>query len=471
MTTAQNVLALPDGNEDANDPESNDDERLQSHSSTSSIEENNCQGPRIPGNKPFSFSLSGLDKKIGESAKFAFRVSLALTISSLFSLCFGVESEQVFPDAIWIYISACVVSWQATPDTGSVLQKLWQRAVGTTIGGLLGLGLGAISLTIPEQGSPWQAAYIGVCNSIVSFAIVYCVCEHGLRAHYASILGTLTFGMALLPFYQEEPLNAWNVAVFRIIDIVIGGLIGSIASLMVFPVSTRTLIDAKISNSTKQAGYTALEVLSAIGTMGRLPTIVRDKATEDPGHAAYRKGMEDIHSIKALFPLLNYDPIFACINKQEKEEVIGNWMENLERIMRVQMNIICLDNLVRNGFVDDEISRKDFLRQVGKHVAVLLDGSETRENHSKTILAMLDSDLQEIRIELSKRRKELFSLAEEPSLTVEEMIQKLSQFDDDLPSPVADMFFMKQTVLFYQMVEMLILRSIRLYNYRCRIST
>lgn len=67
---------------------------------------------------------------LNDSTKFAFRVSLALTLGSVFTLAFSAGLDKGYPDAQWVYITAGVVSWQSNPDTGSVFKKAWQRTLG-----------------------------------------------------------------------------------------------------------------------------------------------------------------------------------------------------------------------------------------------------------------------------------------------------------------------------------------------------
>ncbi|KAL3907561.1 MAG: hypothetical protein SGILL_008822 [Bacillariaceae sp.] len=389
-------------------------------------------------------------------------------MGSIFSLAFGSGPGQGYPDAKWVYITAGVVAWQSNPDTGSVLKKAWQRSLGTTMGGLLGLGFGAISLAIPGHGSPAQAAYLGVANALISVAIVYVTCELGFRSHYASILGTFTFGIALLAFYDSDADEAWRVAIFRIVNIALGGVIGSIASLVAFPVSTKHLVETKVSAAMKQAGETAMEVLCAIGDEKGLPSyqsIVRDQTAEDPGHAAYKKGISGVQTTKALLDLLKYDPFFTAMNKQQKQDMVEVWRVKLGRIMRIHVNIITLDNVVRGGLIGDDPLQYDLLQRIGKNIAKLLDDSNSKESRRQVALAMLNYDLPAIRIEIAGRRAEDTAVAQkERDFSPERMMRTLSQFDEMTTSTISELFSMKQSCLFYQMVEGLILRSIRLYH-------
>ena len=400
---------------------------------------------------------------LNDSAKFSLRVSLAITAASLFILAFS------WPDAQWVLITAGVVSFQSNPDTGSVFKKAWQRTLGTTCGGLVGLGFGAISLAIPEEGSSGQAAYIGVVNSLGSMVMVYITCELGFKSHYASILGVFTFSIALLAFYDTDPADAWRVAIFRIVNIALGGAIGSASTLLVFPVSTKTHVEKQVSAAMKQAGETAKEVLCAIGHEDGLPSyksMIRDQTTEDPGHAAYKQGVAGVQTTKALLDLLKYDPFFTSMNKQKKQEMVETWRAKLGRVMRIHANIITIDNVVRVGLIGDDPLQYDLLERIGKHIAELLDDSKTKESRHQVALELLNHDLPAIRIEIAGRRAEDTSSAVEKDrdFSPERMMHALSQFDEGAISTISEVFSTKQTCLFYQMVEGLILRSIRLYH-------
>jgi uncharacterized membrane protein YgaE (UPF0421/DUF939 family) len=403
---------------------------------------------------------------INESAKFALRVSFALTLASLFILCFDQESGVEYPDSLWVYITAGIVSWQPTPDTGSVFKKAWERNLGTVSGGLLGLLVGAISLTFPDHGSSGQATYLGISNSLLSFVIAYCTCELGFRAHYSSILGTFTFGIALLAFYNAEASTAWRVALFRIVNIVVGGLIGSTVTLIVFPVSTKHLIESNVEDVKKQAGETAMEVLTSFkDDLPSFQSIVQDKAAEDAGHAAYKKGIADIQKVKDLFPLLDYDPFFKRMSQKQRKDAIELWKIKIGRTMRIQMNIVCLDNIVRSRLMGNDVLNCELLHTVGKHIKELLDSSRRKESRDQTAIIMLNDDLPKVRQEIAHHKKKSFTTSREEFFpTSEDMMRRLSLFDDASTNNIVSVFSMNQTCLFYQMVEALMIRCIRLHH-------
>ncbi|KAG7364247.1 aluminum activated malate transporter [Nitzschia inconspicua] len=403
---------------------------------------------------------------LNESVKFALRVSISLTLASLFTLCFSADEEIFFPDAVWVYVTAGVVSWQPTPDTGSVFKKAWERSLGTVLGGLVGLSVGAVSLIFPEHGSSEQAMYIGISNTVVSFLIVYCTCEHGLRAHYSSVLGTFTFGIALLAFYSVEANTAWRVATFRIVNIVVGGLIGSLVSLVIFPTSTRHLVEWKVSDAKTQAGATALEVFASLEDgLPSFKNLIQDEEVEDPGHAAYKKGIADIQTVKGLFPLLDFDPFYLAMTPRRRKEMLELWRVKLGRTMRIQMNIMCLDNIVRSKLIGHDTLKYGLLRRIGKNIADLLNDSRTHEDRDQNAFEMLNDDLPAVREEIACHKGSASVIAvDRPSLTVDEMMSTLSSFDEASTTNLVKLFSMNQTVLFYQMVEVLIIRCIRLHH-------
>ena len=115
-----------------------------------------------------------LDRHVDENLRFTIRVTVALALSSLVVLCQPPYPDEVLPSPFWVYITAGVTSFQASPDSGAVMKKAWQRCLGTIIGGVFGLAFGAITILIPLSttlNNPyvWQALYIGTCTIIIVF--------------------------------------------------------------------------------------------------------------------------------------------------------------------------------------------------------------------------------------------------------------------------------------------------------------
>jgi len=285
------------------------------------------------------------------------RVTLALTLGSLFVLCQSPSQNEVLPSAFWVYITAGVTSFQGSPDLGSVYKKSWQRFVGTILGGLLGSGIGIVSLLIPtnynNDGTPlfvWQTVYLGVSQMLLSFTGVYFICHHGFRSHYSAMLGTVTAGMTLLAFHDIDADQAWKRGVFRITNIALGGIVGSMTSLIVFPVSTKYLIETKVKDPIQTTGSAVKEVLEM--TEKEVPsyhTLVLSPDIPDLAHDVCIKCIEGLHKVKSLFPLLDYDPIFKRKTQDEKQKYLESWNLELDRILRIQTSLLWLDNIIRQN--------------------------------------------------------------------------------------------------------------------------
>jgi hypothetical protein len=430
------------------------------------------------------------DKNINENLRFTLRVTLALTLGSLFVLCQSPNpNETGLPDPFWVYITAGITSFQASPDLGSVYKKAWQRFVGTIFGGMLGLGIGAISLLIPttnynrDDGSlsfMWQAIYLGVTQVILSFTIVYGSCYFGFRSHYSAMLGTITCGMALLAFHSSDNDNSWKKGVFRVINIIVGGIIGSLTSLIVFPVSTKYLIETKVKNLTQMTGSAVREVLETAGKDDEpsYQTLVLNPDTSDSAHDAYIKCIDSLHKVKELFPLLDYDPTFKRKTQAEKRKYVESWNLKLDRISRIQMSVVWLDNIIRSKLVGDDILRSDLLRRVGQNIERLFDlSSRSERERNTTAIDMLNNDLPSIRREISRtdeqrRSRPSLTILDDPTVSTDAKIKDIGRFDDVGQANYVLKFIENQTDTFYRMVEILILRCIRQHhlNLNCSIN-
>ena len=431
------------------------------------------------------------DRNISENLRFTLRVTLALTLASLFVLCQSPNlNEAVLPHSFWVYATAGITSFQASPDLGSVYKKSWQRFVGTIFGGMLGMGIGAISLLIPttdynddDDGSlsfMWQAIYLGVSQVILSFTVVYGSCYFGFRSHYSAMLGTVTCGMVLLGFYGSDIENAWKTGVFGVINIIVGGIIGSLTSLIIFPISTKHLIETKVNLLTQMTGSAVREVLETTGKDDEpsYETLVLNPDTSDSAHDAYIKCIDSLHKVKELFPLLDYDPTFKRKTHDEKRRYVESWNLKLDRISRIQMSVVWLDNIIRSKLVGDDVLRSNLLCRVGQNIEKLFDlSSRSEKERNTTAIDMLNNDLPSIRREISRtdeqrRSRPSLTILDDPTVSTDAKIKDIGRFDDVGQANYVLKFIENQTDTFYRMVEILILRCIRQHhlNLNCSIN-
>lgn len=459
-----------------------------------------------------------LDVYKNESTRFALRITAAMTMSSLFVLL-----SSPVPEPTFIQITAGIVCWQPTNDIGSVLKKAWQRTVGTTIGGLIGLGVGGVSLLIEPAGSSEQALYLGLVTAAVNYSMAYFANAMGLREHYSAVLGTLTAGFVTLAFFDENGNDAWSLGAFRIVNIIIGGLIGSICCLVVFPESTKRklnhvcfdlfaimvmyvhawlrvryflylstslahqfspshpviqhttdLVETKVGSQIKMTGNAAKEVLSMTAKYNEgivLPTyqaIVKNSDIQDAAHSAYISAILNVNDVRNLFTLLDYDPMFRRLTKEQQTNFISTNRIKLGRLLRTQMNILQIDTFFRCGISKCDTLNTKLLQRVGQNIEIILDRSNPQTLLDQTADRLLKHDLPSIRHEvkyhLGRTNGHRTLQRDTSTFSDEELCQLLSSFDDVPKREFIEVFFDIETDIFYRQVETLIVRCLRLHH-------
>jgi uncharacterized membrane protein YccC len=110
------------------------------------------------------------------AVRFGLRLSIVLTLSSLFVLVESPEKDDRYPQGSWVYVSALMVSWFPSMDVASVAQKTFQRILGTIMGAILGLCFGSLSSLIHSYTG--QAVFIGFSIATVTFV---CILFNGAR--------------------------------------------------------------------------------------------------------------------------------------------------------------------------------------------------------------------------------------------------------------------------------------------------
>ena len=69
-------------------------------------------------------------------------MSVCLTVSSLFVLVQLPNSDDNFPEGMWVLITVLFVRWFPQGDAASVIEKSGQRIAGTLIGAFFGVSCG-----------------------------------------------------------------------------------------------------------------------------------------------------------------------------------------------------------------------------------------------------------------------------------------------------------------------------------------
>ena len=84
-----------------------------------------------------------------------------------------------------------------------------------------------------------------------------------------------------------------------------GGIVGSLVSVTIFPVSTKHLIEQKVQTLIIDTGTTAKQVLCSVHkTEDALPsfhTMIVDPSTTDPARTAVLKCIEGMHKVRCYW--------------------------------------------------------------------------------------------------------------------------------------------------------------------------
>ena len=331
---------------------------------------------------------------------------------------------------------------------------------------------------------------------------------------YAVLLCMSTFCICLLPFALDaEP--KWKPALYRVINVSIGCTIGAIGAILVCPRSTRRVVITKTAHQYSLCGEASEAVLltAAEAFSGRIqpqmlsqgilqqgpanrkwrilkrmdtsfsqhPTLHFDVSADD-ALEKYENAISDWKATKALFPLIQYDP-FSLGRDPEKEKIFKtNMATTLARALRIQSTIVVLDGMVRNDTDCNFTEHQLFLfaeigRLIHRTLTLPLD-IESCDEAADDLFTKLAEIRQGI-VDASNQIK----LANKPSKTPtimehEDGIQAFRnkvlnnsvvmsvRMDDDLGRGVPKYATSTEgnSMLFLQLVEHLIVRSLRLYH-------
>ena len=196
---------------------------------------------------------------------------------------------------------------------------------------------------------------------------------------YATILCVLTFCICMLPFAVDADPK-WETGVWRVINVVIGCFLGAIGSIIIAPKSTTAVLHDKAARQVKMAGDAAEAVLHTASDFfaGRIEvnrladdlletplesTIewkflrsnsLVSNASEDSTARAdialkkYEEAIADWRLSKMLFPLAQYDPFHVATDRRESNIVQMEIARTLARALRIQTTIVVMDGMVRN---------------------------------------------------------------------------------------------------------------------------
>ncbi|WP_158774366.1 FUSC family protein [Cobetia sp. L2A1] len=141
------------------------------------------------------------------------RVSVALT------LCFAIIELFNLPHSSWALVSTVMVMGNL-PHVGGVLDKGWQRLVGTLLGGLWGLILILVAEPLPGVVPFW---------SIVGIALALNA-TFSNRYGYSSLLFCVTLLMVIGDGNHDLGIGLW-----RVFNVVLGTLVSIVVSVVLLP--------------------------------------------------------------------------------------------------------------------------------------------------------------------------------------------------------------------------------------------
>jgi len=346
---------------------------------------------------------------------------------------------------------------------------------------------------LAEENHRAQAAVLGAGIVLGTFAIPYVSIRLGFRDSYAARLGVITFGIVansfLVPNNGEE---GWETGMFRAANILLGCVVALI-SLLLWPQSTKTLIEKKVRAQMTISGDSAAKVLDLAYDsfvnkrspahwqsffVADLPN--NNNSEGDSAYEAYTKGMKTWKTCMDMFPMLSYDPLFfVAATKKERDRFKEHMMIRSQRAFRIQINLVMMDSIVRGGvFLDEYKDTFEVLRDVGGRIRTLLDLDEDTEERDRAAKALVDNDLVRVRLYVQRLRDELTRQQRKQidtvgggrcingeDASVVRLRRSLTSFSGERILHLLES--REQVALFFQLVEHLIIRATRLH-YFCK---
>jgi hypothetical protein len=300
----------------------------------------------------------------------------------------------------------------------------------------------------------------------------------------------LTYSIAIFPFYQTD--NPWEKAVFRVLNVAIGSVIGTVGSVIVLPRSTSSLLLKRIQDQCKLAGESAEAVLHAAADVfsGEMAPLKFSELLQEPkvrlgqrrlrrsilqksfrrinkdiidegGDVAlekYESAIKEWRVTKGLFSLLRYDPFHYFM--ECKDDFKNGCAITLGRALRVQTTVVLMDGIIRNdlphSFDDDLISMFTEMGTLTRKMFKIspeLDASEAAKDLLLERLAIVRANIGMLAHALSDT--EAVVISRRSNITKRSQRRRSIVMDDGSN---------RQSLLFLQLVEHLILRCIALHD-------
>jgi hypothetical protein len=454
--------------------------------------------------------------------QFAIRMAVMLTISS-FLVLIKTDTWE-YPDPMWVLVSVLFVSWFPSLDAASVIEKITQRLIGTFVGAVLGLGCGFTSLLFHDHSA--QVTFMILCMFVFNFGIIFIAgqCKVGdarviKRYAYATILCVLTYCICMLPFALEADPK-YELGVNRVCNVVVGCFMGAVGAITVCPKSTTAVLHEKTARQVKLAGeaseavlHTAASFFSGKVEVGRLadelmmgyPLTTTGRwslnrlnsgltsVSEDSSSAInktdvallkYEEAIADWKVSKSLFPLAAMDPFFLSWREDDAHGRAARVFHKeiartLARALRIQTTIVVLDGMVRND-AEFEFGQNELhlFEETGTLIRRVLTVPLEPKKSDAAAIELFDN-LEQTRSRILTMSTAVSKSEDEASKRVREW--EMTKFKRSLMSQVNDDFLRSDdemgrgipkfasscndnSLFFLQLVEHLILRSLRLYQ-------
>jgi hypothetical protein len=314
-----------------------------------------------------------------DAIQFGTRMSVCLTVSSLFVLVQLPNSDDNFPEGMWVLITVLFVCWFPQGDAASVIEKSGQRIAGTLIGAFFGVSCGFISLHVQRiYGQRAQSIFLLICIAVISFV----TCSYAMttrvgggvrlieKKNYATILCLLTFTICVMPFYSIQE-HAFKRALIRISNVLIGCILGVGMSMLVFPKPSVNILVDNISKQIILSGessqfvlYTAADIFAdnvyvsskaGLCEQDRMKSIRQRTPSErrfwrssssnlgeDSVLEKYDDAMKLYRTSKAQLGKLQYDPFNLGQSNNLLESFRTEVAHTLTRSMRIQTTIVLI---------------------------------------------------------------------------------------------------------------------------------
>jgi hypothetical protein len=410
-----------------------------------------------------------------DSFVFAIRFTATVTVCSLFIFCYS--SSYQYPYSLWVVTSAQIVSWAPAVDTSTAIQKGIDRSFGTIIGAVIGLLVGYLSIFLSGNSYVGQALILGLSTSFTGFFLMFFAKYVGFPSQYAATLGTTTFGYVSLTFYAVDTSSAWKIGAFRSSNECLGAMIASLICILLWPTSTCTSLKSKVTKQLDKVGKSASSVLESahdvLCGMSRPPSFDElleqrlensETSKVDEAYDSYMKCLDGWKSCQALLPFLRYDPFHHFyFDKDEKVKFRESIDIILGRCLRIQAVLSMIDIIIRTGIHDARMNSVEFdnhqnsmhvVKDIGSRVEIVLDFTKDEEERNEAAQALLQNDLIHVRDHLKSVNEKV---ADSPfRLHIPRMYSGMPDLSLDTQEQVA---------LFFQLLELLVIRVVRLHYY------